>query len=105
MFGIGGEVIPEAIKVDPLAPGDEALHVRATEPEMPEQRALDDLFPRSDPRHRRIDQDKAPHALGVLYRKSEADHIADVVGDEINRRYSELVEDADDIASLRLFIE
>jgi hypothetical protein len=31
----GGELVPEPVEVDPLAPSDQPLHVGAAEPEMP----------------------------------------------------------------------
>src|SRR3546814_7729181 len=43
----GGEFIPEPIEVDSLPASDQSLHVRPAEAEMPEQRALQYLFPRT----------------------------------------------------------
>ena len=53
MVGIAGEVIPDAIEVDALAAGYEALGVRAVEVEVPERGRDDDLVPRADAGDRR----------------------------------------------------
>ena len=63
---IGGELVPEAIEIDALAPGDQPLHVRPAEAEMPQQRVLEDLVPRADAWHRRIHHDEARDARRVL---------------------------------------
>src|SRR4051812_29512562 len=45
---IGRKFIPEAIEIDAFAPGDQPLHVRPAEAEMPEQGILQYLLPRPD---------------------------------------------------------
>ena len=64
-IGRGRELVPEAVEVDALAAGDEPLHVGPAEAEVPEQRVLQDLFPRPDAGHRRVDQHQPPHPLGI----------------------------------------
>jgi hypothetical protein len=53
------------------------------EAEVPEQRVLEDFFPGTDAGHRRVDQHEAGYALGLLRGQGEADHVADVVRDQI----------------------
>jgi hypothetical protein len=48
---------------------------------VPEQGIFEDFFPRPDAGHRRIDQNKARDALGILRGKSIADHVADIMRD------------------------
>src|SRR5262249_17801810 len=54
----GRELVPEAVEIDALAAGDEALHVGAAEAEMPEQRVLEYLLPWADAGQWRVDDDK-----------------------------------------------
>src|SRR5215218_5832466 len=79
----GRKLIPEPVEVDPLAPSNEALHVRPAEAEVPKQRVLEDLLPGSYARKGRINQHEPRDAIAMLCRKSETDHVADVVRDEI----------------------
>src|SRR5438045_9736670 len=80
---IGGELVPRSIEVDALAAGDESLHIRAAKAEMPEERVFEDFLPWSDARQRRIHQNKPRDPAWVLRCEGIADHIADVVGDEV----------------------
>ena len=79
---VGGKLVPEAVEVDAFASGDQPLHVRAAEAEMPQEWALEYLLPRADPRQRRVHQDEPGYPVRVLRGERVSDHIADVVGDE-----------------------
>ena len=68
---------------------------------MPEQRALEDLVPRSDARQRRVDHDPFGHALGILRGERIADHVADVVRDEVGLVDVERVHHRGDVGGLR----
>src|SRR5215467_7486862 len=103
--GSGRKFVPEAIEVDALTPGDEALHVRASETEVPEQGVLEDLFPWPDARERRVDERKAHDTCGMQRGKGIADHVADIVRHEIGALNAQLVEDASHISSLSLLVE
>src|SRR5438128_2475141 len=66
LLRIGRELVPEAVQVDALATGHQALHVRPAEAEVPEQGVLEDLLPRPDAGDGCIDQHEAPDAVAVL---------------------------------------
>ena len=102
--GRRGKLVPEAVEVDALAARDEALHVGPAEPEVPQQRVLQDLLPRADPRHRSVDQNEARHPLRVLHGEGVADHVADIVRDEIGAIDLERVENARHVAGLGLLV-
>lgn len=55
---IGGEVVPEAIEIDPLTAGHQPFHAWTAEAEMPQQGG--------DARNRRVHHHELRHALGVL---------------------------------------
>ncbi len=42
---IGGEFVPEAVEIDPLAPGDQPFFIRAPKGKMPQRVAACDLVP------------------------------------------------------------
>src|SRR5215470_2181212 len=46
---VRGELVPEAIEIDALAPRDQPLHVRTAKAEMPQQWIPQDLLPGADP--------------------------------------------------------
>ena len=77
-----GELVPEAIEIDALAAGDEALHVRPTESKVPQQRILENLVPGAHPRQGSIDQDEPSDPLRMLHGEGIAHHVTDVVSDE-----------------------
>src|SRR5215831_6414881 len=79
----GRKFVPEAIEVDALTPGDEALHVGASEAEGPEQWVLEDLFPWPDAREWRVDERKAHDTWRIQGSEGIADHVADIVRHEI----------------------
>src|SRR6266705_3783599 len=45
---VPGKFVPEAVEIDALAAGDQALHLRATEAKVPHSRILFDLIPQSN---------------------------------------------------------
>src|SRR2546421_6946500 len=61
---VHGKLVPEAVEIDALAAGDQALHVLTTEAKVPHGRILGDLIPGSDAGQRRIDRHPSAHALG-----------------------------------------
>jgi hypothetical protein len=71
---------------------------------VPQQRALEHLFPGPDARQRRIHDDEAGDPLRVLRREGVADHVAEVVGDEVGLVDPQRVQDAGDVVSLRLLV-
>src|SRR5439155_26614399 len=62
---VPGKFVPEAVEIDALAAGDQALHVRTPEAKVPHGRILCDLIPGSDAGQRRVDRYPSAHALGV----------------------------------------
>src|SRR4029077_21248102 len=103
-FRIGRKLVPEAIEVDALASLYEALGIRAPEREMPERMAPNDILPRPDAGRRGIDQDKFRDAVGVKSRKRVANHVTDVVCDEVGLVDLQCVEHAGNIFGLRLLV-
>src|SRR5271154_135428 len=55
----------------------------AIERKMPERTAADDFIPGSDTRERRIDDDETRDPVRIFRRERVADHISDIVGDEV----------------------
>ncbi len=100
MRGVGGELVPEAVEVDALAARDEALHVGAAEPEMPEQRVFQDLVPGPDTRHRRVHQHQLRHPVRISRGQRVGDHVADVAGHHIGARCPQRIHHADDVRRL-----
>ena len=92
--------VPEAVEVDTFPAGDEAFHIRATKPEMPQQRILQHLFPRSDARHRRIHHHQPRGAFGMRGGKGERHHVSDVVTDDVRLRDVQRVQHTGDILRL-----
>src|SRR4051812_18962067 len=86
---ICGELVPKTVEIDALATGNEPFHIRAAEAEMPEQRVLEDLLPGADAGDRSVDQRKSCDPVAVLGREREADHVADIVRDQIGLPYAE----------------
>src|SRR5882672_3549387 len=104
-FWVGGKFVPEAVQINPLAPFDQALHIWAAESEMPQHRGLQDFFPRTNPGNWRIDKNKVLDLLGMFGGKRERNHVADVVGHQVDLVDVQRVEHALDVAGLRLFVE
>jgi len=71
---------------------------------MPQCRAPDDFIPRPDAGKRSIHCDPSVDAIRVLGGEGVADHVADVVGHEIDFVDLELVEDKRDVAALRFLV-
>jgi hypothetical protein len=72
---------------------------------MPQQRVLQHLVPWTDARQGSIDRNKAPHAFRVLDGEGVADHVTDVVRDQIGTINLERVENARYVAGLRLLVK
>ena len=49
LFRIGGQLVIKAVEINPLAPGHQPFLVGDREIEVPQKRALLDLFPVGDP--------------------------------------------------------
>ena len=103
-FGVRKKLVPEAVEIDAFASGDQPLHIRAAEAEMPQERALQYFLPRSDPRQRCVHQGEPGYPVRVLGGERVSDHIADVVGDEVHPFNPERVENASDILALCLLV-
>ena len=101
---VGGELVPEAVEVDPLPPRHQAFRIRPLEGEMPERPAADDLLPRADAGQRRVHDGEAGDPLRVLRRQRIADHVADVVGDQRRPRDAERIEQPGHVLPLGLLV-
>src|SRR5882724_10855442 len=101
---VRGKLVPKSIKIDALAPGDEALHVGAAESEVPKERVLEDFLPRPDARKRRVDQHEARHAIAIPRGEGIPNHVADVMGHERSALDLERIEDAGNVGGLRLLV-
>src|SRR3984957_20129682 len=83
LLRIGRKLVVEPIEINPLAPGNQALLVRPAKVEVPQQWAANDIVPVAYAGKRSVDRNPAANARGVLNRQGIADHVSDVVGDEI----------------------
>src|SRR3954468_6696398 len=101
---VPGKFVPEAVEIDALPAGDQALHVLTTEAKVPHGRILCDLIPGSDAGQRRIDRHPSAHALGVGGGNCEADHDADVVRHQFGRTHTQRVQDAHHVRRLILLV-
>ncbi len=101
---VPGKFVPEAIEIDALAAGDQALHVRTTEAKVPHGRILCDLIPGPDAGQRRVDHPPSAHTLGVDGGNCEADHDADVVRHQFGRTHTQGVQDAHHVCRLILLV-
>lgn len=72
---------------------------------MPEQGVFENLLPRADAGKRRVYQDESPDPLGALNGERIADHIADIMGDEIGLCDLQGVQHPCNVACLRLLVE
>src|SRR3989449_5928626 len=98
------EFVPEAVEIDPLAPHDQPFHIWAAETEVPEQRTRQDLVPWTDARHRSIQEGEFRDTSRLAGCEGVADHVSDVVGDEIDLVDLERVEYGGDVARLGLLV-
>jgi hypothetical protein len=71
---------------------------------MPQRMIADDVVPRTDAGQRRVDQDELADAIGMLGGKGVADHVADVVGDEVNLVHLQRVKHSGNVLTLSLFV-
>jgi hypothetical protein len=99
------ELVPEPIEVDALATFDQPFHVGPAKAEVPEQRVLEDLLPWPDAGQGGVDQNEARHAAWVLRRKRIADHVADIVRDEVNVVDAQRIEHARHVDTLCLLVK
>src|SRR5882724_5919904 len=76
-----GKVIPEAIEIDALTARDQPLHVDSAKPEMPQQRAFQNIIPRPNPRDGSVHHHELCSALRIPLSKCKSDHVADVMTD------------------------
>jgi hypothetical protein len=98
------ELVPDPVEVDALAALYQAFLIRPPEGEVPEGVAPGDLLPGPDAWERRVDDDEPLDPPGVLRGERVAHHVADVVGDQINRPEFQCVEHAGDVVALRLLV-
>jgi hypothetical protein len=71
---------------------------------VPQQGVLEDLLPGADARQRRVDQHEAMDAIAMLGGEGVADHVADVVGDQVGLGDLQGVEHARHVLPLRLLV-
>ncbi len=81
---IGRQLVVEAVQEDALAALDQALLVRTVEVEMPCLGVLQLVVPVAQPRQGRVHGHPALHPLRLLGGEGVADHVADVVGDQLH---------------------
>jgi hypothetical protein len=65
---------------------------------VPEQRVFEDLLPRPDAGQRCVDENEPRDAVGILRGKSIADHVADIMRDEVGSVDFQLVKHARHVA-------
>ena len=99
-----GELVPEAIEIDALAARDQPLHVGPAEAEMPEQRVLENLFPRADAGNRRVDQHEAATRSGYCAAKAKPTMLPMSWVDQVGAVDLERVEHAGDVAGSAFFL-
>ena len=68
------------------------------------QRGFEYFVPRPDPRERGVDQNEAPNEAAILGCKGEADHVADIVGDQVDLFDLIVIEDGRQVTGLRLLV-
>src|ERR1700720_4633570 len=95
-----GQLVVKAIEQDALASGNEALHVRSPEVEVPDFWIFQLIIPVANSGKRRIHDDPSRHSRGIERRKGVTDHVADVVGDKGNVLHAEFVQNAGEVARL-----
>ncbi len=100
---IRGQLVVEAVEVDPLAALYEPLFVGAPEVEVPQHGTEDDLVPVTNARQRCIDHNPAGDPRGILCSQRIAHHVADVVSYESRLLHLECIHDTGDVNSLVLF--
>ena len=82
--GIGGEIVPEMIEIDPLAAGDQRQRRLAEEMEMPEIAQQEDVIPFADAGQEGFHQHETIDLGGILRRIGIGDHQPDIVADQAN---------------------
>src|SRR5882724_6999929 len=94
-------LVVEAVEQDALAPGDEPLDVRSAEIEVPHLWIGSLRLPVAKARQWRVHDDPFGHPRTIKRSEGVADHVSDVVRDEIDVGDVEPVENACEIARLR----
>src|SRR5260221_1834803 len=81
--GVSGQLVPEAIEVDTLPALHQTLLVRTPEIEVPQHRVASDVVPIAYSGQRCIDHHPARDPDRILSSQRIADHIADVMCDQV----------------------
>jgi hypothetical protein len=97
---VGGELVPEAIEIDPLSSLHQTLHIGSAEAEVPQQRAFENVFPGADTGNGGVHHDQSRGAVGIPFGKGIGDHVADVVTDDVGLTNLQRIEDACEIFGL-----
>src|SRR5882672_7290297 len=101
-LGISGQLVPKAIEVDALPALYQTLFVRAPEVEVPQHRAANDVVPIAYSGQRCIDHHPARDPVRILCSQRIADHIADVMCDQVCLLDLERIHDAGNVDRLIL---
>ncbi len=101
---VGCELVPEAIQINALAPGDEPLGIRAAEGEMPEERIADEVVPGWYAWNWSIHHDQLFGLVGIAGRISIGNHIADIVPDNCRLIDVQRRKNGPDIRCLSAFV-
>ncbi len=102
--GVAGEVVPDAVEVDALAAGDEAVLVRALEREVPEAMVLDDVVPRGNAGDGSVHDDEALDLVGIEGGVGVRDHDADIVLADAGAVVTEGGDDGADVGGLGFLV-
>ena len=101
-LGVSGQLVPEAIEVDALPALHQTLLVRTPEIEVPQHRAASDVVPIAYSGQRCIDHHPARDPDRILSSQRIADHIADVMCDQVCLLDVECIHDAGNVDRLVL---
>src|SRR6266446_10865744 len=83
-LGIVGKLVPETVEINAFPALYQTLGIRTPKREMPERVAARDFFPRPDAGQRRVYDDEFCDEAGIFRGERIADHIADVMRDEVD---------------------
>ena len=97
-----GQLVPEAIEVDALPALHQTLLVRTPKIEVPQRRVTNDVVPVADSGERCIDYHPTRDPVRKLSSQRIADHIADVMCDQICLLDLERIHDAGNVGCLVL---
>src|SRR5260370_25440608 len=99
------KLVPESVEIDAFSTVHQSLHVWSTEAKVPEQWIFEDLFPWPDAGQWRIDWNEPRNAVRILRGKSVANHVANIMRDEVNSVDFQLIKHARHVAGLRLLVK